>query len=117
MTQGGFARIVRLAAHLPAIERSTWYGTDSLKAQGKTFLRLKEKMEGVAVVMVPVGLKEALIDAEPEKYFETTHYTGYPAMLVRLDAIDDDELRNRIECAWMEKPPKRLRAQYEETAR
>lgn len=69
---------------------------------------MKEGMEGVLVVMVPLGLKEALIEAEPEKYFETPHYTGWPAMLVRLDAVSDDELRTRLECAWLEKAPKKL---------
>lgn len=74
---------------------------------------MKEKMDGVLVVMVPLGLKEALIEAEPEKYFETPHYAGWPAMLVRLDAVSDAELTNRLECAWMEKAPKKLASQFE----
>lgn len=69
---------------------------------------MKEKMEGVLVVMVPLGLKEALIEAEPDKYFETPHYAGYPAMLVRLDAVSDEELVTRLECAWTEKAPPKL---------
>jgi hypothetical protein len=103
-----FERVVRCAAHLPEVEQSTWYGTLSLKVKGKSFCRMKEKMEAVLVVMVPLGLKEALIEAEPDKYFETPHYTGWPAMLVRLGAVSDEELANRLECAWMEKAPKKL---------
>jgi hypothetical protein len=103
-----FERVVRCAAALPAVERSTSYGTPSLKVRGKNVCRMKEKMKDVLVVMVPLGLKEALIEAEPNKYFETPHYAGYPAMLVRLTAVSDEELANRIECAWMEKAPKAL---------
>jgi hypothetical protein len=103
-----FERVVRCAAPLQAVERSTLYGTLSLKVRGKSFCRMKEKMEDVLVVMVPLGLKEMLLEAEPDKYFETPHYAGYPAMLVRLNAVSDEELANRLECAWMEKAPKAL---------
>jgi hypothetical protein len=103
-----FDRVAHLGAHLPEVEPATWYGTLSLKVKGKGFVRMKEKMEGVLVVMVPLGLKEALIEAEPDKYFETPHYAGHPAMLVRLDAVSDEELKQRIECAWEEKAPMAL---------
>ncbi len=73
---------------------------------------MKEKMDGVLVVMVPLGLKEALIEAEPDKYFETPHYAGYAAMLVRLDAVNDEELLTRLECAWAEKAPAKLLKEY-----
>ena len=99
-------RALRLAAHLPEVEESLWYGTPSLKVRGKSFLRVKEP--GVLVVMCPLGLKEALMEAEPDAYFETPHYSGYAAMLVRLDKVDDDRLRDRIECAWLQKAPKAL---------
>lgn len=109
-----FERVVRCAASLPEVERSTSYGTASLKVRGKSFCRMKEKTEGVLVVMVPLGLKEALLDAEPVKYFETPHYTGYPAMLVRLSAVSDEELTNRLDCAWREKAPKALTIKFDQ---
>ena len=106
MAESEIERAARLAAHLPEVEVSTWYGTPSLKVRGKGFVRVKEP--GVLVVMCPLGLKEALMEAEPELFFETPHYSGWPAMLVRLDAVDDARLKDRIECAWMQKAPKRL---------
>jgi hypothetical protein len=106
MAETEIERAERLAAHLPEVEVSTWYGTPSLKVAGKGFLRVKEP--GVIVVMCPLGLKEALMEAEPDAYFETPHYSGYAAMLVRLDAVDDERLKDRIECAWGQKAPKRL---------
>jgi hypothetical protein len=103
-----FDRVIRLGAPLPEVEVADWYGTPGLKVRGKGFCRIKEKMEGVLVVMVPLGLKEALIEAEPDKYFETAHYAGHPAMLVRLDKVNDGELQTRLDCAWAEKAPARL---------
>jgi hypothetical protein len=73
---------------------------------------MKERMDGVAVVMIPLGLKELLLETEPEKYFETPHYAGWPAMLVRLGAIDDRELEHRLECAWLQKASKSLVSTY-----
>ncbi|MDB5483067.1 MAG: hypothetical protein JWO83_4120 [Caulobacteraceae bacterium] len=35
--------------------------------------------------------KEMLIAAAPERFFDDDHYRGYPAVLVRLHAIDVDE--------------------------
>lgn len=108
MTDPHFERVVRLGAGLPGVAQSTSYGTDSLKVKTKSFCRMKEKVDGVLVVMVPLGLKEALMEAEPDKYFETPHYSGWPAMLVRLGAVSDAELRTRLECAWTEKAPAKL---------
>lgn len=107
-TETGIARVGRLAAQLPAVEVSTWYGTPALKVAGKGFARLREP--GVLVVMCPIELKEMLIEAEPDLYFETPHYQGRPAMLVRLAAIDDGRLSDRIECAWRQKAPRKLLA-------
>lgn len=112
MADPDFERVARCAAHLPEVERSTSYGTLSLKVKGKGFCRMKEKMEAVLVVMVPLGLKEALMEEEPDKYFETPHYAGWPAMLVRLAAVSDEELSNRLECAWSEKAPPKLRKEW-----
>ena len=106
MAESDIERAARLADGLPEVEVSTWYGTPSLKVAGKGFVRVKEP--GVLVVMCPLGLKEALMDTEPDAFFATPHYSGWPAMLVRLDAIDDERLKDRIECAWAEKAPKKL---------
>lgn len=108
MTDPHFERVARLGEGLPEVARSTWYQTDALKVHGKGFCRMKEGMVGIMVVMVPLGLKDALMNAEPDKYFETPHYAGWPAMLVRLDAVSDAELFTRLECAWAEKAPAKL---------
>lgn len=37
--------------------------------------------------------KALMIEAAPDIYFDDEHYRGYPAVLVRLDAIDAKELK------------------------
>ena len=104
-------RAARLAAHLPGVEISSWYGTPALKVAGKGIVRWKAP--GVLVVLCPLEFKEMLLEADPLVYYETPHYQGWPAMLVRMDAVDDERLQDRIECAWREKAPPRLIQQYE----
>ena len=54
------------------------------------------------------GVKFALIADEPELYFTTPHFDGYPAVLVKLAAIDERGLRELIIEAWLTQAPKRL---------
>ena len=54
------------------------------------------------------GVKFALIADEPELYFTTPHFDGYPAVLVKLAAIDEGGLRELIVEAWLTQAPKRL---------
>jgi hypothetical protein len=54
------------------------------------------------------GVKFALIADEPELYFTTAHFDGYPAVLVKLAAIDERGLRELIVEAWLTQAPKRL---------
>jgi hypothetical protein len=54
------------------------------------------------------GVKFALIANEPDVYFTTPHFDGYPAVLVTLAAIDKRGLRELIIEAWLTQAPKRL---------
>ncbi len=108
MAESDIDRAARLTRHLPEVEVATWYGTPALKVRGKGFARVKERTERTLVVLCPLDLKEALMEAEPDIYYETAHYRGWPAMLVHMDAIDDDRLKDRLECAWREKAPTKL---------
>jgi hypothetical protein len=99
-------RIRAAAAHLREVEEGTSYGTFALKLRGKSFCRLKDSE--TLVLLCAMEEKEFLLAAAPAIYFETDHYKGWPALLVRLAAIDDDELSRRLEAAWLGKAPKRL---------
>ncbi len=59
--------------------------------------------------------KEALLADDPDVYFTTPHFDGYPAVLVRLERIGLDELEELIVEAWLCQAPKRLAREYIET--
>ena len=101
-----FRRLAKAAGGLPEVEESTWFHTPSLKVRGKGFARVKEP--GIVVLMASLEDKEMLFGSAPEIFFETPHYAGWPAMLVRMDAISDAELRHRVAIAWRLKAPKTL---------
>jgi hypothetical protein len=54
------------------------------------------------------GVKFAMIANEPDVYFTTPHFDGYPAVLVKLAEIDEVGLSELIVEAWLTQAPKRL---------
>ncbi|CAN7262291.1 MULTISPECIES: MmcQ/YjbR family DNA-binding protein [unclassified Devosia] len=100
-----FDRLVALAEArgLARVARSTSYGTPALKVEDRTFVRLLD--EETIVLQCPLEQKVLLMEISPAIYFETDHYVGYDAVLVRLAAIDDEELSLRLEDAWQFKAP------------
>jgi hypothetical protein len=104
----------RIALSLPETTEKLWYGSPGFRVKDKGFLRIRSDAEGGLVVFVSdLGEKEALLAADPEKFFTTPHYDGYPAVLVNLAAVDVDELRELITDSWIQKAPKRVLQAYE----
>ena len=56
--------------------------------------------------------KEALLADDPGVFFTTSHFDGYPAVLVRLDEISMQDLEEVIVEAWLCRAPKRLAQAY-----
>jgi hypothetical protein len=66
----------------------------------------------LAVRVADEGVKFALIADEPQLYFTTPHFDGYPAVLVNLAEIDELGLREVLTEAWLTQAPKRLVEEY-----
>jgi len=58
------------------------------------------------------GVKHALIADLPSVYFTTPHFDGYAAVLIRLDAIEPDELDELVVDAWLARAPRKLAKQF-----
>jgi hypothetical protein len=59
-----------------------------------------------------VGAKEALLAEDPDVYFTTPHFDGYPAVLVRLARIGDADLTELLTEAWLSRVPKKVARAY-----
>ena len=104
----------RIGLALPEVDESTWFNTPALKVRGKGFVRLKEDGEDI-VLMVDMLEREALIQGDPGAFHITPHYESYPAMLVRLAAVDEAVLTEQMIESWLRKAPKRLAKKYLES--
>jgi hypothetical protein len=62
----------------------------------------------IAVRVANLQEKDALIAADPAKFFTESHYRNFPAVLIRLPEIDVDELEEVITDAWRHLAPRRL---------
>lgn len=109
-------RVKRLIAKakLQGVTEELSYGLPSLKVKGKFLTRVREP--DVLVLMCAREEKDFLMQMNPEIYFETDHYKGWPAVLIRLSKIGDRELTHRLQVAWRMQAPKRFQAEVDGTA-
>ena len=108
--------VLAIGARLPGVVESTWFGTPSLKVRAKSLLRLRTDPDALVVRVPDMEDREALLRQDPDVFFSTPHYDGYPYVLVRLEAIDATLLAELIEDAWRTQAPKRLVAAYDDGA-
>jgi hypothetical protein len=106
-----FERLRAAAANLPGIEAGFSYGTPALKVGKQSFCRVKDP--DTVVLMIDLEEKEMLMAAAPDVYFETDHYKGWPAFLVRVHNISLEELAHRLQRAWLRAAPKKLVKDWE----
>jgi hypothetical protein len=116
----------RLALELPETSERPSHGTASWRVRDKGFvwerpLRAadREALGDAAPEGAILGArtehliaKEALIADDPGVYFTTPHFDGYPAVLVVLERIEPQQLRELIVEAWLARAPKRLAKTY-----
>ena len=108
-----WADVVAIAARFPGVEESTSYGTPSLKVRDKFLCRLRTNPDALVVRVIDVADAEALLKGQPDVFFTTPHYDGWPGVLVRLEAVDPVQLAELIEDAWRIRAPKRLLAAHD----
>src|SRR5215216_6870926 len=116
----------RLAHSLPGTDEGASYGNRAWTVKGKAFawerpLRRSDlEALGDAAPDGPIlgarvehlVAKDALLADDPDVYFTTPHFDGYPAVLVRLERIGVAELEELIVEAWLCRAPKRLARAY-----
>ena len=97
-------------AKLPGVELGAHYGLPALKVGGKAFVTVKNNE--TIVLTIPIDRKEQLMEMAPEIHFQTDHYIGWPSLPLRITAIGDEELQQRLIEAWQYRAPKKLLAAF-----
>lgn len=106
---GNFAFFVRNGAKL---KRFAWAWHERVEPK-------KPRVPRQDVLVVRVSgeeEKELLLRSDPEKFFTEPHYNGFPAILVRLGAIDTAELEELVTDAWRCQAPRSLSKRVEREA-
>jgi hypothetical protein len=115
----------RLALALPEVSEGTRFGNRTWFVGGQGFawerplskadirrLRGEPPPEGplLAVRVANLEEKEVLMMDPPHGFFDIEHFRGYPAVLIRLQLIDEDLLEAALVEAWHACAPPSLSA-------
>jgi hypothetical protein len=99
--------IRRIALSMPdAIERPSYGGRPSFRTKARMFTWIRENPEALVVWVDSLDEKEALIAAQPRKFFTTPHYDGEPMVLVRLEKVGKKEAVDLIVESWRNRATK-----------
>ena len=116
----------RIALDLPETDEGTTHGNRSWRVKEKGFVWERPLRRGDLEALgdaAPDGpilgarvenemAKEALVANDPDVFFTTPHFNGYPAILIQLDNISVEDLTEVIVEAWLAKAPNRLVKEY-----
>ncbi len=94
-----FDTVREIALALPGVEESTTSRGTSLKVGGRLLAcpAIHSSAEpGSLMVRVSTEDRERLLATEPDAYYLTEHYVGYPAILVRLSRVSRKSLRGLL---------------------
>ncbi len=103
--------VVAFALTLPGTELGISYGGPAVKMRGKAFIYPSREPDSFGVAS-PLGEKQILIETDPGTFWETDHYRGWPAVLVRYHSPDRERIENVITRAWWDRAFKAQRTAF-----
>jgi len=108
----------RIALKLPgAYEQPSHGGAPSYRTKPRAFAFIREEWDAVVLYVASEEDKHALVASAPDIFFTTAHYDGYALVLVRLSAVDTQELTELVTEAWRLRAPKTHVQGFDATAR
>lgn len=92
------------ALTLPGTERGTSYRMPTVKvaANGRSFLWTSHEAETSFAVPIDLGTAEMLMETDPDTFWQSPHYAGGGAVLIRYSSDDPERVRRVIELAWQQ---------------
>jgi hypothetical protein len=96
------------ALTLPGAEAATSYGKPAIKVRGKMIAATTAPDPGSFVLATTLNEKELLLESDAATFWQTDHYRGWPAVLVRYGRARE-RVEALIERAWWDRAGVRLR--------
>jgi hypothetical protein len=93
-----YAKVTDFAAGLPGAEHASHYGAPAVKANGNAFVA-PGREEGSFCLLIDRDTVDMLKETDPDTYWQTPHYEGWPSVLVRYDSADPERIFAMIERA------------------
>jgi hypothetical protein len=109
----GWDDVIAIGERFPGVEVSTSYGRPALKVAGKFMCSLRQSPDAFVFRVLDVPDQQALVSGQPDVFFTTPHYDGWPYVLVNMDAVTREQLAELVEDAWRIRASKKLVAQLE----
>ena len=94
-----FEEAVAHALSRTGTEHATHYGQPAVKANGHVVLNAGNEPETSFVLHLDRDVIDLLMATHADTFWQTPHYAGYAAVLVRYDAPDQGFVRETIEGA------------------
>jgi len=96
---GNWDEAVAFALSLPDTELSTSYGKPAVKvaSNGRAFLYTGHEDQTSFGIAIDLDTVEMLKETDPDTFWQTPHYEGWPAVLIRYDSPDPERVRVMIE--------------------
>jgi hypothetical protein len=105
-----FEEAVAFALSLPDTELSTSYGKPAVKvaSNGRPFLYTGHEDKTSFGIAIDLDTVEMLKETDPDTFWQTPHYEGWPAVLIRFGSADPERVRAMIERSrdWTAAKPK-----------
>lgn len=105
--------VAAFALALPDAELSTSYGRPAVKVRGKGFVFPGREADSFAVFS-PLDEKELLMESDPDTFWESAHYRGWPTVLVRYGSAERERIEVVIQRAWWDRASRAQRASFGE---
>jgi hypothetical protein len=105
--------VAAFALTLPETEMATSYGRPAVKVRSKGFVFPGREPDSFAV-FAPLPEKELLMETDPVTFWESAHYRGWPAVLVKYGSPERERIENVIVRAWWDKASKKQRTAWGE---
>ena len=106
-----WAEVSAFALSLPDTEMSSSYGKPAVKLNGKAFL-YPGREKGSFCIASALDEKEMLMMTDPDTFWESPHYSGWPAVLVRFGSPDRERIELIIRRAWWDRASKAQKAAF-----